>query len=152
MDSSENQHQVGYDIAEEKTYVDSSKTSNQPQKSRTRFIIIGVVAAVIIIAVVIVVVVVVTQTKNDDENKEKKNECGPYTLPDGFNFSMLSPTVISRSFNCPLKGDCWTGEQCYQCLKLDKWKVGNINYIPVCCEDCLVRGLYISNSECRCRK
>ncbi|XP_053375624.1 uncharacterized protein LOC128547315 [Mercenaria mercenaria] len=142
-----------YETTTTTTHTSSSNRRYQSGETRTRFVVIGVATAVFLIVIVLVVVaVVVQQKKKANENKETKDECGPYNLPDGFNFSMLSPTVISRSFNCPLKGDCWTGEQCYQCLKLETWKVGNINYIPVCCENCLVRGLYVSNSECRCRK
>ncbi|XP_060556742.1 uncharacterized protein LOC132717321 [Ruditapes philippinarum] len=146
-----------YDAHTGTTFVDSKGRPGSSQtRTRKRAIIIGVVAILIaVIVVVVVVVVVVTQKKKDDgdnsNHSKYSKECGPFKLPDKLNFSDLSPTIISNSYTCPLGGDCWSGEKCFECFKLDTWKVGNINYIPVCCPDCLVRGLSVSNSGCNCR-
>lgn len=125
----------------------------KPQRSNSKrmYIILGVVVAVLVIAIVAVVVpfVVIDHQNDSSSSHEKKAVCGPYSYP-GVNISALTPQIITYRKTCPLKGDCWTGEQCYECFKRPVWKVGNINNIPVCCKNCEVTGLGMSGTECNC--
>ncbi|XP_060556747.1 uncharacterized protein LOC132717322 isoform X2 [Ruditapes philippinarum] len=143
-----------YDADAGTTFVDSKGRSGSSQtRTRKRALIIGALVAILIavIVAVVVVVVLVTQKKKDDgDNSNYSKECGPFKLPGKINFSDLAPTRTNNSFTCPFGGDCWSGEKCIECFKLDSWKVGHINNIPVCCPDCLVRGVSVLNNECNC--